>query len=256
MKIKLFLVSIFIWLSSLNLFGQSFTKLQRINEYVTVNETRLNGELNGARCYYWCGKPNMIELYEKNNLLFMMYIDSNCRLCFVIRDIEKNDLLVPEDSRVCLPGYLFSKKCYCICFYESGNLQKTGIMLYDNDDPIFDCYDYGEHVMYEDFGKAIHYKHETESSIVYETRLDGKNNGFQLFQHKPTGFIEKINYYKLGDLKAQFLFNADGSIKSIVYEIEPDDTSSDYKYRGKYLEYAPDGTKIRSTELSFNDLPQ
>ncbi len=255
MKIKLFLVSIFIWLTSLSLCGQSFTKLQRINEYVTVNETRLNGELNGARCYYRCGKPEIVELYEKNNLLFFIYLYDNCQLWFVIRDIEKNDLLVPEDSRVCLPGYLFSKKCYNIGFYESGNLQESGIVLYDND-PISDSYDYGEHIMYEDFGKAIHYKHETESSIVYETRLDGKNNGFQLFQHKPTGFIEKINYYKLGDLKAQFLFNADGSIKSIVYEIEPDDTSSDYKYRGKYLEYAPDGTKIQSSELSFNDLPQ
>jgi len=68
--------------------------------------------------------------------------------------------------------------------------------------------------------------------------------------------VEKINYYKLGDLKAQFLFNEDGSIKSIVYEIEPDDTSSDYKYKGKYLKYAPNGTKIQSSELSFNDLLQ
>lgn len=256
MKIKLFLVSIIIWLSSLSLYGQSFTRIQRINEYVIVNETRLNGELNGARCYYWCGKPNAVELYEKNNLLFMIYLYGNCQLWFVIRDIEKNDLLVPEDSRVYLPGYLFSKKCYNISFYESGNLEGSGIMLYDNDDPISESYNYGEHIMYEDFGEAIHYKNETESSIVYETRLDGKNNGFQLFQRKSTGLIEKINYYKLGDLKAQFLFNEDGSIKSIVYEIEPDDTSSDYKYRGKYLEYALDGTKIRSTELSFNDLPQ
>ena len=68
--------------------------------------------------------------------------------------------------------------------------------------------------------------------------------------------MEKINYYELDDIKAQFLFNEDGSIKSIVHEIEPDDTSSDYKYKGKYLKYAPNGTKIQSSELSFNDLPQ
>lgn len=258
MKLKLFFVTIII-LSFLEILsGQSFTKFRRIDKVITVNETRLNGELNGAACYYYSGELSAIKFYEKNKPLFNIYIYDQYgsgQLSFVMTDIEKNNLPVPNDSKTYLPGYMFQNKCIVMDFYESGNKQEVGIILYD-ESPEIDWYDYGEHKKYDDFGTAMHYKVEAENSTIYETRLDGQLNGTQVFLSKSTGFVEKINYYELGILKAQFLFNEDNSINSILYDIETNHLPAKHKYTGKYLEYSPNGTKVQSVKLSFDELPQ
>ena len=263
MKIKLFFVSIIIWLSSLSLFGQSFTEIRYNYNCPDIPDrsfTRLNGIYNGALCEYVDeGILLALYLYENGKIVFVLFFSEAGQLDAELKDFQKNSLQKFENLGLYHPddpdNFPFKQQCYGVEFYDSGNIKKEGMVLL-NEDPLVEYYFYEDYPEQKDFGKSISYKNVTEKSTIYETRLNGKINGTQIFYLRATGLVEKINYYKLGDLKAQFLFNADGSIKSIVYEIEPDDTSSDYKYRGKYLEYAPDGTKIRSTELSFNDLPQ
>lgn len=260
MKIKIILISFIIFLSSLTLFGQSFTEIQRKTERYRTSETRFCEELNGAKCDYYEGTLYVLYLYEMGSKVFEIIFSSNIgQLCAACKDFGDNDLQNPEDFGADNPDdpddQPYEQKCFFIEFYKSGNIKSLGVALCDAE-PIVDCSYYGEYEKYGDFGKTEHYKFETDNNIVYETLLDERLNGTQVFLRKSTGLAEKINYYEQGDIKAQFLFREDNSIKSIVYEIEPADASSGCKYKSKYLKYAPNGTKVQSTTLSFNELPQ
>lgn len=259
MKIKIILVSFNIFLSSQIMGGQSFTEIYKDNNNRPYkSETHLDGRLNGVRCIYDEDALLFLYLYKKNKLVFVLdFAPYVCQLSGLFKEFEKNNLQRSEDFGPDNPDdpydQPYEQKCVCMEFYDSGNVKCVGIALCD-DDPIADYSFHGE--QYVDFGKAEHYKFETENNIVYETLLDGRFNGAQVFLRKSTGLVEKINYYEQGDIKAQFLFREDNSIKSIVYEIEPADSSSGCKYKSKYIKYAPNGTKVQSTTLSFNELPQ
>ena len=108
-----------------------------------------------------------VHQYEKDSLNFILYFyDYTGQIQIAVKDIAPNNTPVPETSKTYCPGKLFEFSGNCSGFYESGNKQESGVYFFD-EDPIIDYYEYGEWKKYDDFGKSIHNKYETENSVVF-----------------------------------------------------------------------------------------
>lgn len=193
-----------------------------------------------------------LEQTENNKpILFMLFCQGGYQLSFVVTDIEKNTTPVPETSKTYCPGYLFEFRGNCSGFYASGNPKESGVCFFD-EDPIIDCYEYGEWKKYDDFGEVIQNQRETENSVIVETLLNGRLNGTQVFMSKEPNHVQRINYYEMGVLTAQIVFDNDNQITKIAYEITPNDASSGGRYKCNFISYNTDGTKAKSCTMFFD----
>ncbi|GEM_PF-1737720 len=194
-----------------------------------------------------------VHQYKKDSINFILYFYEDIgQILLAVTDIEENKIPVPKNSKIYCPGYLFEYRGNCFGFYKSGNKKDLGVCFYD-EDPIIDYFEYGEWEKYDDFGKVIHNKYETESSVIFETFMNGQLNGTQVVMSKEPNHVQRINYYETGVLKAQINFDRNNQITNIVYEITPNEASTEHKYKCNYIKYNTDGTKAKFCTMYFND---
>mgnify|MGYP004524667859 FL=1 len=202
---------------------------------------------------YYRNELFSIHQYEKDSINFILYFyGSTGQIQYAIYDTQKNNIPVPENSKIYCPGIILELRSYFLDFYESGNKKEFGVCLYD-ENPLIDYFEYGEWEKYDDFGKVIHNKYETESSVIFETFMNGQLNGTQVVMSKDHGHVQRINYYEIGVLKTQINFDRNNQITTIVYEITPNEASTEHKYKCNYIKYNTDGTKAKFCTMYFND---
>lgn len=254
-KISLLLFSAIV-LASLDLMGQDVQVGDSRYECSCSQEYEF---INGSTCYFLCDKYLVgFDLVENNEPVFMMAFRTpnefkNNQLLYVMTEVEPNDIPMPEEAHY-VPGFMFKRKCLCENFYDSGNPKESYTYLFD-DNPEVDGYECGERIKYEDFGVAEHRQYEVNGISIYDTLLDGKLNGAQIYITEPGKKVGKINFYKLGELQAQFMFDEEGKLKSIAYDITPNGRTDEYGHSCKYIEYNLDGSKRVTGTRQFNMPP-
>lgn len=146
-------------------------------EYVNkMNQFNARGEKNGCwienrgsdstELYYKDGKRNgVFKSYSKQGTLSILgeYLEGNMTgTWFYFGDkghlvSTQKDFMINKDAIVLDTGkrYIFPYRCYSICYYPNGVMEKEGVLLWNTDPEMDDVREYGEWKYYNEMGELV-----------------------------------------------------------------------------------------------------